>query len=180
VGELTALLERVAAGDGDAREPLYKLLYPELMRLARSHLARAGTVSLDTTAVIHEAYIRLAEVERLPNTNRHVFLAYASKVMHSVVVDYVRERHAQKRGGDATFVTISSASDSLFAEHPIQDIEDAMRALESVDQRSFRVVEMRYFGGMTEDEIGSVLDISSATVRRDWRKARAFLYEQLS
>jgi RNA polymerase sigma factor (TIGR02999 family) len=180
MGEVTALLQRAAAGDSEVRESLYRLLYPELMRLARSQLSRAGTISLDATAVLHEAYLRLTERQNLPDANRRVFFAYASKVMHSVIVDYVRERGAQKRGSNATNVTLSSGvADSIFTEHSVSDVEAALSALASVDERAFRVVEMRYFAGMAEADIADVLEISLATVRRDWRKARAFLYDRL-
>jgi len=178
MGELTVLLQRAASGDKDAQAPLYRLLYPELMQLARGHLARAGTLSLDATAVLHEAYLRLADAHA-PSTNRRVFFAYASKVMHSVIVDYVRERNAEKRGSGERPVTLSSVPDSLFEERSISDIEEALEALARVDERAFSVVEMRYFGGMSEDDIAGALDVSLATVGRDWRKARAFLYERL-
>lgn len=179
MGEMTLLLARVAAGDGGAHDALYRLMYPELMRLARGHLGRAGTMSLDSHALVHECYMRLPEGAELPHESRRAFFAYASKVMHSVVIDYLRERGAQKRGGDGESVTLSGVADSLFAEHSVLEIEDALAALARVDERAFRVVEMRYFAGMREEDIAGVLDISLATVGRDWRKARAFLYERL-
>jgi RNA polymerase sigma factor (TIGR02999 family) len=179
VGELTMLLQRAARGDDAARDPLYKALYPELMRLARGHLARAGTVSLDATAILHEAYLRIARACALPDQNRRVFFGFASKVMHSVIIDYVRERGAQKRGGHHVEVTLSNVADALFAEHCVLDVEEALLALAKADERAFRVVEMRYFGGMTEEDIAALLEISPATVRRDWRRARACLYDLL-
>lgn len=177
--EITTLLQRVTAGDGEANEPLYRMLYPELMQLARSHLSRAGTVSLDPTAVVHDAFLRVAQRDGMPDTNRRVFFAYASKVMHSVIIDYVRERGAHKRGRDVTTVTLTGGVASVFAEHSVDELESALAALVAIDERAFRVVEMRYFAGMTEEDVASVLDVSVATVRRDWRKARAFLYERL-
>jgi RNA polymerase sigma factor (TIGR02999 family) len=159
---------------------LFRLLYPELMRLAHSHLARAGTVSLDAPALLHEAYLRLTARNSLPDANRRVFFAYASKVMRSVIVDYVRERGAQKRGGGVVDVTLSTGfADSVLTENSVSDIERALTALEEIDERAYRVVEMRYFAGLTEEDIASVLEVSLPTVKRDWRKARAFLYEQL-
>ena len=178
--ELTVLLQRASAGDADARDPLYRLLYPELLRMARAQLARAGTLSLDPTALLHDAYVRLARTPSAPTANRRVFFAYASRVMRSVIVDYVRERGAQKRGSNATNVTLSSGvADSIFTEHSVSDIERALTALESLDVRAYRVVEMRYFAGLTEEDIAGVLEVSVPTVKRDWRKARAFLYGQL-
>jgi RNA polymerase sigma factor (TIGR02999 family) len=179
MGELTVLLQRATAGDGEARDPLYRLLYPELMRLARGHLSRAGTVSLDASGLLHEAYLRLGDGQNAPNANRRVFFAYASKVMRSVVIDYVRERGAQKRGQGVRSVTLSSAADSIFAKHAVSEIEDALKALAKVDERAFRVVEMRYFAGLSDEEVAEALQVSLATVGRDWRKARAFLYEHL-
>lgn len=178
--EVTQLLQRAAAGDTSAREPLYRALYPMLMRLAQGHLARAGTMSLDASGLLHEAYLRLNGQGNLPDTNRRVFFAYASRVMRSVIVDYVRERGAQKRGGNVPAVTLSNnLAESIFSENSLSDIERALRALEQEDERAFRVVEMRYFAGLREEDIASILEVSLPTVKRDWRKARAFLYEQL-
>jgi RNA polymerase sigma factor (TIGR02999 family) len=177
--ELTVLLRQAAAGDNEVREPLYRLLYPELSRLSRRHLARAGTISLDASAVLHEAYLRMTDRQDLPITNRHVFFAYASRVMRSVVVDHVRERGAAKRGGGVQHLTLGGVASSIFREHSVTDIDRALSALERADERAFRVVEMRYFAGLKEDEIAAVLGVSLATVRRDWRKARALLYDWL-
>jgi len=178
--EVTQLLQRAAAGDSSAREPLYRALYPMLMRLAQGHLARAGTVSLDASALLHEAYLRLNGQGNLPDTNRRVFFAYASRVMRSVIVDYVRERGAQKRGSNVPALTLSNnLAESIFSENSLNDIERALRALEEEDERAFRVVEMRYFAGLREEDIAGILEVSLPTVKRDWRKARAFLFEQL-
>ena len=178
--EVTQLLQRAAAGDSSAREPLYRALYPMLMRLAQGHLARAGTVSLDASALLHEAYLRLNGQGNLPDTNRRVFFAYASRVMRSVIVDYVRERGAQKRGSNIPALTLSNnLAESIFSENSLSDIERALRALEEEDERAFRVVEMRYFAGLREEDIAGILEVSLPTVKRDWRKARAFLFEQL-
>jgi RNA polymerase sigma factor (TIGR02999 family) len=178
--EVTQLLQRAAAGDSSAREPLYRALYPMLMRLAQGHLARAGTVSLDASALLHEAYLRLNGQGNLPDTNRRVFFAYASRVMRSVIVDYVRERGAQKRGSNVPALTLSNnLAESIFSENSLSDIERALRALEEEDERAFRVVEMRYFAGLREEDIAGILEVSLPTVKRDWRKARAFLFEQL-
>lgn len=178
--EVTLLLQRATAGDASVRDPLYRVLYPMLMRLARSHLSRAGTLSLDAPGLLHEAYLRLNDHSKLPDKNRRVFFAYASRVMRSVVIDYVRERGARKRGGDLAPVTLSANQpDSIFVEHPVSDVERALHALELVDERAFRVVEMRYFAGLREEDVADVLEVSLPTVKRDWRKARAFLYQRL-
>ncbi|MFT3791726.1 MAG: ECF-type sigma factor [Rudaea sp.] len=180
MGEITELLQRAAAGDAGAQEPLYRLLYPELMRRARQRLACAGTISLDAQAILHEAWMRFGHAPGVPLVNRRVFYAYAARAMHSVIVDYVRERGAQKRGGDAIALTLSgSLSEAAFAEVPISDLTEALRALERVDERAFRVVEMSYFGGMPREDIAEVLGVSRPTVERDWRKARMFLLDLL-
>lgn len=180
MNEVTQLLRRAAAGDEQAREPLYRLLYPELMHLARSHLAQSGTLSLDSHGLLHEAYLRLPESSRLPDENRRVFYAYASKVMRSVIVDHVRERAAQKRGGGERAVTLGDTLAGLLTdERLLPAIDEAMTALEDADERAHRVVELRYFGGLTEEIVADVLEVSTATVKRDWRRARAFLFDYL-
>jgi RNA polymerase sigma factor (TIGR02999 family) len=179
--EVTQLLQRAAAGDAEAREPLFRLLYPELMRLARSQLSQAGTISLDPTGLLHEAYLRLPESSALPDRNRRVFYAYASKVMRSVIVDHVRERGAQKRGGGEALQPLGDTLADLLADETLLPaIDEAMSALEAVDERAHQVVELRYFGGLTEDAVADVLEISIATVKRDWRRARAFLYDYIA
>ena len=181
MGEVTELLQRAAQGDAAAQEPLYRLLYPELMQLARGRLAKAGSISLDASAILHEAWLRLANIADTPKANRRVFYAYASRAMHSVIVDYVRERDSQKRGGGHDRLTLSSnLPDAMFTEHSVSSIEQAMQRLKELDERAYRVVEMRYFAGMAEHECADALGVSLPTVQRDWRRARMFLFEQLS
>ncbi|MFT3791722.1 MAG: ECF-type sigma factor [Rudaea sp.] len=185
MGDITELLRQVAAGDGAAQEPLYRLLYPELMRLARHRLANAGSVSLDANTILHEAWLRFGNAANVSIASRRTFYAYASRTMHSVIVDYVRERGARKRGarkrgGDQIALTLSDAlGEAAITEMPVSAIEQAMRALERLDERACRVVEMIYFGGMSQQDIAEVLGVSTPTVQRDWRKARIFLLDQL-
>ena len=178
---ITRLLQRVADGDQPALESLYSALYRELSRLARSHLARAGTITLDPPAVLHDAFIRIVgtgEPGQFPN--RKVFFGYASAVMRTVVVDYVRERRAQKRGGGERDLTLNTGiAESVMAEDQLIGLHEALNQLARIDDRCYRVVEMRYFGGLTEEEVAEVLDVSLPTVKRDWRKARAFLFDYL-
>ena len=178
--DVATLLDDIAAGDVSARDRLYSALYPDLMRLARAHLSRAGTVSLDAPALLHDAYLRLGGRTDLNHRNANVFFAYASKVMRSVLVDYVRERKAQKRGSGERMLTLTTGiAEEIFDEDTLDELHVALQALERVDERSHRVVEMRYFGGLTEDEVAAALQISVPTVKRDWRKARAFLLEYM-
>jgi RNA polymerase sigma factor (TIGR02999 family) len=177
---LTLILNRALAGDDASRERVYALLYAELLRLARSHLSGSGAISLNPSALVHEAYLRMLRREATPMRDRRAFFAYASTVMRSVLVDHVRAGAADKRGGLFTPVTLTTGVlNSVAAEEDFSRLNDALGALRNVDERSFRVVEMRYFAGMTEEDIAAELDISVPTVKRDWRKARAFLFEQL-
>ena len=178
--EITVILNRALAGDAASREQVYALLYAELVRLARSHLAGSGAVSLNPSALVHEAYLRMLRRDGTPMRDRRAFFAYASTVMRSVLIDHVRAGAADKRGGHYTPVTLTTGVlNSVAAEEDFSRLNDALGALRHVDERSARVVEMRYFAGMTEDDIAGELEVSVPTVKRDWRKARAFLFEQL-
>ena len=177
---ITLILNRALAGDAESRERVYALLYAELVRLARSHLSGSGPVSLNPSVLVHEAYLRMLRRDGTPMRDRRAFFAYASAVMRSVLVDHVRAGSADKRGGLHTPVTLTTGVlNSVAAEEDFSRLNDALDALRSVDDRGFRVVEMRYFSGMTEEDIADQLDVSVPTVKRDWRKARAFLFEQL-
>lgn len=154
--------------------------YTELMRLARSHLGRSGTMSLDAPSLVHEAYLRFSKQGVIAPTQRKIFFGYASQVMRAVIVDYVRERRALKRGGGAAMITLTTGIEgSVLGEDSISPLDDALKALKEIDERSHKVVEMRYFGGMTEEEIAELLEVSVPTVKRDWRKARAFLFDAI-
>src|SRR5262245_34538452 len=176
---ITLVLNRAIDGDRAAHEDLYRLLYAELLRLARGYLSGAN-VSLNPSALVHEAYLKLTTRELMPMRDRRAFFAYASQAMRSVLVDYVRERNADKRGGGARPVTLNTGvAEELAAPEDFSRLNEAMAALREVDERCFRVVEMRYFAGMTEEDIAVQLDVSVPTVKRDWRRARAFLFEQM-
>jgi RNA polymerase sigma factor (TIGR02999 family) len=178
--EITVILNRALAGDGASRERVYALLYAELVRLARSHLAGSGNVSLNPSTLVHEAYLRMLRRDGTPMRDRRAFFAYASTVMRSVLIDHVRAGAADKRGGQYALVTLTTGMlNSVAAEEDFSHLNDALDALRSVDERSARIVEMRYFAGMTEDDIAGELEVSVPTVKRDWRKARAFLFDQL-
>ena len=177
---ITVILNRALAGDSESRDRVYALLYGELVRLARSHLSGAGSVSLNPSALVHEAYLRMLRRDATPMRDRRAFFAYASTVMRSVLIDHVRAGSADKRGGLFTPVTLTTGVlNSVAAEEDFSRLNDALDALRGVDERSSRVVEMRYFAGMTEEDIADELAVSVPTVKRDWRKARAFLFEQL-
>ena len=177
---LTRLIDAARLGDLQARDRLYQVLYRDLSRIARGHLARSGA-TLDPAAVIHDSFLRMERsVGDGEFPHRKHFLGYASTVMRSVIVDYVRERKAGKRGGGEAEVTLNTGVAELIAdEGGVLDIHEALSGLAQVDPRCHQVVEMRYFGGLTEEEVAGALGVSVPTVKRDWRKARAFLFDSL-
>jgi RNA polymerase sigma factor (TIGR02999 family) len=178
MNQLTELLAQLRAGDPEARNALFASAYSELHRLARSRLRDGGrNTVLDTTCLVHEAYLRFVSAGELRAGDRRAFFAYASQVMRSVIVNSVRERIAQKRGGQWRPLTLSTqlpvnAADD---EETILRMDEALEALEQADPRLAEVAQMRYFGGYSQQEIAETLDITERTVRRDWEKARLLL-----
>ena len=157
-------------------------LYAELRRLARSRLAAGGrNVLLDTTVLVHESFLRLHGAGRVGLQDRDHFMAYAATAMRSVVIDYLRRRASEKRGGDVEHVTLDTALGEVLGaqDDEILDVHEALESLAKVDPRLVQVVEMRYFAGLTEEEIGRALKVSARTVRRDWERARLLLAEML-
>ena len=178
--ELTAILNRALAGDAESKERVYTLLYGELLRLAGAHLSGAGTLSLNPAALVHEAYLRMLRRDATPMRDRRAFFAYASTVMRSVLIDHVRARRADKRGGDLAPVTLTTGVlGKVAAAEDFSRLNEALEELREIDARSCRVVELRYFSGMSDEDVAAELDVSVPTVQRDWRKARAFLYQEL-
>lgn len=178
MSQLTDLLGRLQAGEPDARDELFAVAYPELRRLAQSRLRDGGrNTLLDTTCLVHEAYLRFEGAGQLRAEDRRAFFAYASQVMRSVIVDSVRERLAQKRGAGAQRLTLSTelGINSAEDEQTILRTHEALEALEQADPRLAQVAQMRYFGGYSEQEIAETLDVSERTVQRDWEKARLIL-----
>ena len=167
------------AAEADA---LFPEMYAELRRLARSRLAAGGRhVLLDTTALVHESFLKLQSAGRVGFADKGHFMAYAASAMRSVVVDYVRRRASEKRGGDVEHVTLDTdLSERLGAtDHEILDVHEALAELAKLDGRLVKVVEMRYFAGLTDEEIAAALDVSDRTVRRDWERARLLLAAML-
>lgn len=176
---ITQLIERANGGDAEALNRVFEALYPELHTLARARLRRTAQFTLlDTTALLHESYLRLVKLGQLNVESRAHFLAYAARTMRSIVVDFARARLAERRGGGAPDLVLDTAIAANIAGAPeaeIVRVHDALQDLAQVDQRLVRVVEMRYFGGLTEQEIGAALGVTERTVRRDWEKARLLL-----
>lgn len=180
---LTVLLARVSAGDRAARDALFAAVYPELKRLAHARLHGGGrNTVLDTTALVHESYLRLVQTGALGFDDRRAFFGYASRVMRSVIVDSARARLAERRGGQAEKLTLGSEPALNVAQHDehILQVHAALEQLEQADARAAQMVEMRYFGGYTDREIADTLDLTERTVQRDWEKARLLLRAMLS
>jgi RNA polymerase sigma factor (TIGR02999 family) len=184
LSDVTSLLRKSAAGDAVAISEVYATLYPELRRIAHSRLRQCnGHVSLDTTALVHDGYLKFVQTRALDVKSRAHFLAYASTVMRSVIVDLIRESQAERRGGgrfDLTLNThIADTSPDTTADEALH-VHEALSKLEAIDPRMARVVEMRYFAGLNDSEIAECLGVTERTVGRDWEKARVFLYTLLS
>jgi RNA polymerase sigma factor (TIGR02999 family) len=182
MSDVTQLIARAREGDRVAFDRLFELLYPELRRIAHSRLARSVRDTLmDTTALVHECYLKFSQAERLTPVDRVHFLSYAATVMRSIVVDAARAGLAQRRGGDAEHVTLNTdvAEAAAAPEQEILDVHAALEEISKLDVRLVRVVEMRYFGGMTDEDIAQVLGLTDRTVRRDWEKARLLLRKAL-
>jgi RNA polymerase sigma factor (TIGR02999 family) len=179
------LLDEIRGGDGAALEELFALLYEELHGLARRQRRRwRGEYTLNTTALVHEAYVKLAGQDRLGVENRAHFSALAARAMRHILCNYARERRTQKRGGGLRLLSLEHArlaperdlaepSDALVA------LDDALRRLEQVDPRRARVVECRFFGGLTIEETAAAIGASPRTIKRDWAVAQAWLHREL-
>jgi len=162
---------------------VFSALYNELRIIARRERRRLrGGETLNTTAVVHEAYVRLLHDQDVPWESRAHLLGTAAVAMRRLLIDRARERQAQKRGGGVVPIQLDEDV-AVAADHASEELlalEDALVRLEQVDARLVRVVELRFFGGLSEDEAGKVLGITERTVRRDWMKAKAFLHAELS
>ena len=179
MGDITVLLAKAREGDQRAFDDLFDVLYPQLRRIAHARLApHQRNTLLDTTILVHECYLKFSGAGRLTPKDRAHFLAYGAQVMRSIIVDIAPSRNAERRGGDAAHVTLSTDVREQIGscgEEEILDVHEALQQLARLDNRLARVVEMRYFGGMKETEIAEALGVTERTVRRDWEKARLLL-----
>lgn len=175
--EITQLLEKCHSGEPGAKDRLYTLLYSDLKRLARSQLSKSGPITLDPSAIVHDLWLRCLGTPSA--SNRQQFFSYASTVMRSVVVDHVRATAAKKRDRGLEVTLSTAAFEGLPHQPDLLAIDDALNALKEIDERCHCVVEMRYFCGMTLEEIADAIDVSVPTIKRDWQRARAFLFDFL-
>ena len=182
-GEITVLLEAARGGDKGALDTVLATLYRELHGMARRQLAGQHGHTLDATALVHEAYLKLAGrgASSARFDDRAHFFAYAASAMRSVVVDYARQRLAQKRGGDLHRVTglPEDLEGGLRLDEDLLGLDVALNRLAAVDPRLSQVVELRYFAGLSEVEIAALMERSERSIRRDWQKARMFLLASL-
>lgn len=179
--QVTRILADWSGGDPGAPEQLIPLVYEELRRLARSYLDRERPDhTLQATALVHEAYLQLVDQRTATWQNRAHFLGVAAQSMRHILVDHARTHRAEKRGGDQEKLAFDEGHE--FSDERTIDLvalDDALKDLASFDQRQSEIVEMRFFGGLTNEEIGEVLQISPRTIKRDWRLARAWLRREI-
>ena len=179
---IASAVARAERGDTAARDTLFTALYDELHRLAQTHLRRSGgALTISATTLLHEAYLNLAGRPAVAFPDRHRFLAYASKAMRGLVIDYVRQRRALKRGGELTFTSLQDDQaplpDAPAASANLERIDDALEELAAVDPPLAELVDLRFFCGFSLAEIAAMRDVSERTVQRDWTKARVLLHQ---
>lgn len=179
--EISALLRAWTDGDGTALQKLTPIVYAELHRLARYYMRRERPGhSLQTTALVHEAYVRLVDYKRMQWQDRAHFFAVAAQLMRRILVEHARRRNL-KRGGGVPHVSLDQVASAYGGETTdLVALDDAMNALARIDPRKAQVVEMRFFGDLSVEEIAEVLKISSVTVKRDWRAAKIWLYREMT
>lgn len=179
---VTQLLVRLKKGEDGIYDQLYPLIYQELRQMAYAQMSRElNDHTLSKTELVHEAYLKMIDQSQIDFTDRSHFLAIASRCMRQILIDYARKKHAKKRGGqnrDLTYIDELFDAQKEKAQELI-DIDEALDELASLNERLSKVVEMRFFGEMTIQETAEALDISQSTVKRDWMKARGWLYKEL-
>jgi len=182
VADITDLLNRWSAGDGQAFEDLVPLVYSDLKHVAQRNLRKEShAYTLDCTALVHEAYLRLVDQKRMHWNGRAHFFGAAAQVMRRILVEHARQRLAQKRGSGAFHEPLDKAvAVALEPDLDVVELDEALQALAVADPESARVVELRYFGGLSIDETAETMQVSPSTVTRLWTFARAWLYRRLN
>ena len=177
--EVSLLLQSWRLGDQTALDRLVPLVYDELHRIAHRYMLRErANPTLQTTALVHEAYLRLVDVKDVEWQDRAHFFAISAKLMRQILVDIARSRRYKKRGGNAKKISLDKAL-SIPIKHSFLEIDEALSALSEVDSRKSKVVELRFYGGLSVKDAAEVLGISAETVKRDWRLAKAWLLCEL-
>ncbi|MBS0579166.1 MAG: sigma-70 family RNA polymerase sigma factor [Proteobacteria bacterium] len=178
---LTEQLRAAHGGDRAAAERAYRMLYPELCKIARAHLrAHRRDTLLDTRVLVLEGYLNLAKVDGALFENRRHFYAYAAKVMRRIVIDFARRRQSQRHGGGAMEQLLTTSVEAMETDiGSVLDVERLLAELEGIEPLAADIVEMRYFGGYSDAEIAEALGVTDRTVRRHWEKARLFMLAQL-
>jgi RNA polymerase sigma factor (TIGR02999 family) len=181
-GTITSILQQARGGSREAVDQVFPVLYEELRRLAHLQLrGQPPDSTLNTTALIHEAYLRLVDQTSADWSDRAHFFAYSARAMRSVLVDYARQRSTGKRGGNAVHLSLDDNDLPIEQQADLLiGLDEALTRLGALSERLCQTVECRFFGGMTEEETAAVLGVSDRTVRRDWLKAKAWLYADLS
>jgi len=179
--EVTQLLIEWSNGDHAALEQLVPLVYDELRRLARGYMRREGQGhTLQTSALINEAYLRLVDQKTVQLQNRAQFFGFAAQLMRRILVDHARSRSRIKRGGGARMVSLAEQAVISNDVAEVIALEGALKNLAEMDPRKAQIVEMKFFGGLTNEEVAEVLKVTSRTVEREWRKAKAWLHRAIS
>jgi RNA polymerase sigma factor (TIGR02999 family) len=180
--DITQILRELSDGRSRAVQQLLPVVYPELRAMAHRRLSPgARDVTLDTTALVHEAYLKLFDRAEPAWKDRRHFFAAAAIAMRHIVIDHVRQRGALKRGGELERVTLDSTHlAGGMQPEAIMALNDALSRLSRLDERLARIVELRFFGGLSVEEVAEVTETSERTVKRDWRKARALLYQAIT
>ena len=177
---IAGVVARAEAGDAAAKKALFAALYDELHRLAQAHIRRTGgPLTLSPTTLLHEAYLDIAGRDPLAFPDRNRFLGYASKAMRGLIVDYVRQRTAQKRGGELTFTTLAEELDAAEPAIDLERLDTALKQLASLDPALAELVDLKFFCGFSFIEIAAMRKVSDRTIQRDWAKARAVLHDAL-
>lgn len=180
---ITQLLQELRNGERQTLDEILPLVYDELRRLAKSYLSRErDNHTLQPTALVHEAYIRLIGQKEIEWQNRAHFFGVSARLMREILIEYARGRNRQKRGGENKTQIALDENISFINQNELDVIavDDALSKLEELDERQARIVEMKFFGGLTVEEIGEVLSISPATVKREWSTAKLLLYKMLN
>lgn len=181
-GEVTRLLGALRGGDAEALDEIFPLVYAELRRAADLLLAREfHGHTLQATALVHEAYLKLVRSDAPDASSRAHFLGIAARAMRQILVDHARRRNAAKRGKGEAFVTLGDHADEAAPDaDTMLALDDALTELARLDARLAKVVELRFFGGLTEEQVATALGVTSRTVQRDWAKARAWLHARIA